>query len=84
MSNGFFSGSNPLFRLTGRFLDLVVLSFFFLLASLQMCIRDRGSRASWKWAVPAPIPPSFDLPQSFLDCWTPRQVPNAEPAGVLL
>ena len=36
MSNGFFSGSNPLFRLTGRFLDLVVLSFFFLLASLPV------------------------------------------------
>ncbi|MGI5988209.1 MAG: YesL family protein [Dysosmobacter sp.] len=36
MSNGFFSGSNPLFRLTGRVLDLVVLSFFFLLASLPV------------------------------------------------
>lgn len=51
MSNGFFSGSNPLFRLTGRFLDLVVLSFFFLLASLPVVTLGPAAAALYYTSV---------------------------------
>lgn len=51
MSNGFFSISNPLFRLTGRVLDLAVLSFFFLLASLPVVTLGPAAAALYYSAV---------------------------------